>query len=137
MSSCRATNANPLRLPWRRYMGRHNETVIADADGRQVAAWLLDEHAEAIVAARNATHREPERMVPRREPACRSCAKPMNPTPPNDPEPDVCSSCVEAGEPSSETCRFGVQTIGGETTWYATDEEALAAWGPGQRRVYR
>ena len=80
-SSCRQ-RMQTLRLPWRRCMGRHNETVIADADMSQVAAWLLDDTPKPS-SPRNATHREPERMVPRREPAVPLLRQPpMNPAPP-------------------------------------------------------
>ena len=108
-------------------MGRHNETVIADADGRQVAAWLLDEHAEAIVAARNATHREPERMVPGREPACRSCAKPMNPTPPGMTRSQTYARRAWRRTNHRRNPGFGVQTIGGGDDVVRDRREALAA----------
>lgn len=66
---------------------------------------------------------------------CRECAKPMTPTPANDPEPDVCSSCAEAGELSGDSGGFGVETIGGGTEWFGTLDEAWSAMGPGRRVV--
>jgi hypothetical protein len=113
--------------------------LIAQASAN-VQAWRAatqEQRTEADAKFHPDENVEEKRMVPRREATCRECAKPMSATPANDPEPDVCSSCAEAGELSGDSGGFGVQTIGGDTTWYATNEEALAAWGPGQRRVYR
>lgn len=142
-----------LRTPWRIDPTKYGAMV--DCDGNRVCMAFTRQDADAIVAAVNATHAKPRcsacddsgyteepdedehggmcrslSWVP-----CRECAKPMTPTPANDPEPDVCSSCAEAGELSGDSGGFGVETIGGGTEWFGTLDEAWSAMGPGRRVV--
>lgn len=121
----------------------HPAVVVRMADVG-VVAQLTDPDATGEILIRDMKdaedrgcirHAEGKRMVPRRGTTCRACSKPMTPTPANDPEPDVCSSCAEAGELSGDSGGFGVETIGGGTEWFGTLDEAWSAMGPGRRVV--
>lgn len=122
------SDQNPFRLPW----SVGPEESVLDCTGRalfSVSGFDTtyeddDAIARAIVAAMNAM-----------QPSCRHCSKAVGPIPANDPEPDVCSSCAEAGELSGDSGGFGVETIGGGTEWFGTLDEAWSAMGPGRRVV--
>lgn len=102
-----------LRLPWTHEncgpcLGVQDRRIM-DAGGRLVAkVWSSDEDADEIVRAMNATAWKAE--VGR----------------------------AILGQRTTRTEAFGVQHLASNmTTWYATQEEAWEAMGPGRRVVTR
>ena len=124
-----------LRLPWR--ISRTGR--IVDSHDYTVASAIIPHIAEAIVKAVNAHHEQQEMLAmwvatPRdifADDLSDSLRKG------SDDRAAIAGRMVPRREPSEDPGRFGVETIGGTTTWYATLEEAWMHMGEGRRIVRR
>ena len=116
-----------LRLPWRVGDNGFGPRVVC-REGKPITNTA--EVLEAVVAAMNATQRS----------ECKRCGGVCGyPFSRCEPVRDHsgCLGCFRSNRDCVCGVRFGVETIGGTTTWHATQDEAWASMGPGKRMVVR